>query len=156
LPSINRTSRRLSARPRLLAPNFVAIVSTPSMLCEDLVTMQVDHARTKLWELGVTEADVIVRIHRGLLSGAAGVTAFEAKWLTVHSLDRSMLHDPVVPGHYGPLGDIDRRREALGRRVAAKDLENCLEDAVSILKSAMKAITRHHVWEQSELAVQAL
>jgi hypothetical protein len=40
------------------------------------------------------------------------------------------------------VGDIGRRREALGRRVAAKDLENCLEDAVSIFEAAMKAMTR--------------
>lgn len=43
------------------------------------------------------------------------------------------------------VGDIDRRREVLGRRVAAKDLENCLEDAVSIFEAAMKAITRRHI-----------
>jgi hypothetical protein len=43
------------------------------------------------------------------------------------------------------VGDIDRRRETLGCRVAAKDLENCLEDAVSIFEAAMKAITRRHL-----------
>jgi hypothetical protein len=42
-------------------------------------------------------------------------------------------------------GDIDRRREALGRRVAARDLENCLEDAVSIFEAAMKALARRHL-----------
>lgn len=40
------------------------------------------------------------------------------------------------------VGDIERRRELLGRRVASKDLENCLEDAVSIFEAAMKALTR--------------
>lgn len=43
------------------------------------------------------------------------------------------------------VGDIGRRREALGRRVAAKDLENCLEDAVSTFEAAMKAMTRRHL-----------
>lgn len=43
------------------------------------------------------------------------------------------------------VGDIDRRREALGRRVAARDLENCLEDAVSIFEAAMKALTRRRL-----------
>jgi hypothetical protein len=43
------------------------------------------------------------------------------------------------------VSDIDRRRETLGRRVAAKDMENCLEDAVSIFEAAMKAITRRHL-----------
>ncbi|WP_155888301.1 hypothetical protein [Cupriavidus sp. WS] len=40
------------------------------------------------------------------------------------------------------VGDIGRREQELGRRVAAKDLENCLEDAVSIFEAAMKAMTR--------------
>ncbi len=40
------------------------------------------------------------------------------------------------------VGDVDRRRELLGRRVAAKDLENCLEDAVSIFEAALKAMVR--------------
>ncbi len=38
--------------------------------------------------------------------------------------------------------DIERRRELLGNRAAAKDLENCLEDAVSIFEATMKAMTR--------------
>lgn len=40
------------------------------------------------------------------------------------------------------LGDVDRREEALGKRVAAKDLENCLEDAVSIFEAAVRAVVR--------------
>jgi hypothetical protein len=43
------------------------------------------------------------------------------------------------------VGDVDRRRDTLGRRVAAKDLENCLEDAVSIFEAAMKASVRRHL-----------
>lgn len=43
------------------------------------------------------------------------------------------------------VGDIDRRREVLGRRVAARDLENCLEDAVSIFEATMKALARRHL-----------
>lgn len=50
--------------------------------CEDLATMLMDHASAKKWELGVTEADVIVRIHRGLLAGEAGLGAREAEWVT--------------------------------------------------------------------------
>jgi len=38
--------------------------------------------------------------------------------------------------------DIDRRKESLGNRVAAKDLENCLEDVVSTFEAAVKAIAR--------------
>lgn len=43
------------------------------------------------------------------------------------------------------VSDIKRRHEELGRRVAAKDLENCLEDAVSIFEAAMKAMTRRRL-----------
>lgn len=49
--------------------------------CEDLATMLVDHARTKLWELGVTEVDVLERIRRGLATGQSGVSSAEAVWV---------------------------------------------------------------------------
>lgn len=38
------------------------------------------------------------------------------------------------------LNDVDRRHEQLGARVAAKDLENSLEDVVSIFEAALKAM----------------
>lgn len=38
--------------------------------------------------------------------------------------------------------DIERRQTQLGKRVAAKDLENCLEDTVSIFEAAMRAVVR--------------
>jgi hypothetical protein len=50
--------------------------------CEDLATMLMDHAKNQLWELGVAQADVLERIHRGLLSDGAGVEPVEAKWVT--------------------------------------------------------------------------
>lgn len=40
------------------------------------------------------------------------------------------------------LEDVGRRQDQLGKRVAAKDLENCLEDAVSIYEAATRAIVR--------------
>lgn len=40
------------------------------------------------------------------------------------------------------LRDVGRRDQDLGKRVAAKDLENCLEDAVSIFEASVKAIVR--------------
>lgn len=43
------------------------------------------------------------------------------------------------------LADLDRREEALGARVALKDLENCLEDVVSIFEAAMRQITRQRL-----------
>ena len=38
--------------------------------------------------------------------------------------------------------DVGRREKQLGKRVAAKDLENCLEDAVSIFEAAVRALVR--------------
>ncbi len=46
--------------------------------------------------------------------------------------------------------DVARREEHLGKRVAAKDLENCLEDAVSIFEAAVKAMVRRALIEQGE------
>lgn len=42
------------------------------------------------------------------------------------------------------LGDVERRRELLGARVAARDLENCLEDTVSIFEAVLKALVKRH------------
>lgn len=49
--------------------------------CEDLAQLLTDHARTRLWELGVTEADVLDRIRRGLLEGDSALPASEARWV---------------------------------------------------------------------------
>jgi hypothetical protein len=43
------------------------------------------------------------------------------------------------------LDDVGRRRESLGQRVAMKDLENCLEDAVSIFEASTKALVRRRL-----------
>lgn len=40
------------------------------------------------------------------------------------------------------LSDVARRRSLFGVRVAAKDIENCLEDSVSIMEAVLKALTR--------------
>jgi len=52
------------------------------------------------------------------------------------------------------VGDVARRQESLGKRVAAKDLENCLEDAVSIFEASIKAIVRRALIERGELQEQ--
>jgi hypothetical protein len=77
-------------------PSFIALFLTPGRskpsasrdeiaarhdLCEDMATMLTEHASTKLWELGVTQFDVLLRIHRGLLAGDASVTPQEARWV---------------------------------------------------------------------------
>lgn len=46
------------------------------------------------------------------------------------------------------LGDVGRRESTLGKRVAAKDLENCLEDTVSIFEAAVRAIVRRGMAER--------
>jgi len=77
-------------------PSFIALYMTPGHsrpnapraeivarheFCEDLATMLTDPAATRLWELGVTSADVLERVHRGLLAGEAVVTLAEARWV---------------------------------------------------------------------------
>ena len=41
-------------------------------------------------------------------------------------------------------GDVERRRELLGTRVAAKDLENCLEDTVSIFEAVLRVLMKRY------------
>jgi len=60
-------------RTRPSAPR--AEIAARHEFCEDLATLLTDTAATRQWELGVTPADVLERVHRGLLGGAAGVSA---------------------------------------------------------------------------------
>lgn len=48
------------------------------------------------------------------------------------------------------LSDIERRREILGPRIAARDRENCLEDAVSIFEAVLKAMLIRHLRSSGE------
>ncbi len=81
----------------VVPPSFIALFLPPGRskptqprehiarrheLCEDMACMLVDTARDKLCELGITEADVLQRIHRGLCGGAAGLDDAEAGWVT--------------------------------------------------------------------------
>jgi hypothetical protein len=43
------------------------------------------------------------------------------------------------------MGDVDRRLELLGGRVAAKDMENGLEDLVSVFEATLKIEIRRHL-----------
>ncbi|MBX3621394.1 MAG: ATPase with chaperone activity [Rhizobacter sp.] len=78
-------------------PSFIALFVPPGRIkptapretireryefCEDLAHMLTDTARARLWELGITERDVLERIHAGLVSGTVGVSADEAVWVT--------------------------------------------------------------------------
>ncbi|SFN31122.1 hypothetical protein [Dokdonella immobilis] len=66
-----------------------------------------------------------------------------AVWCADCGADIFMSHvDAEIAVTRKMLGDFDRRRELLGKRVAAKDLENCLEDCVSLFEAAMRALAR--------------
>lgn len=64
-------------------------------LCEDLANLLTEHAQARLWELGVAESDVLTRIHRGLVSGDAGVTPGEARWVSCRLAE--LLGWPGIP-----------------------------------------------------------
>ena len=50
-------------------------------LCEDLANLLTEQASNKLWELGITEADVLERIYQGLTIADVGVNLVEAQWV---------------------------------------------------------------------------
>jgi hypothetical protein len=50
-------------------------------LCEDMAQMLIEHARDKLFELGVTEQDVLERVRRGLMVEGSVVGHDEAGWI---------------------------------------------------------------------------
>lgn len=81
----------------VIPPSFIALFVPPGRhrpseprdviaaryeLCEDLASLLTEKAKTLQWELGVTEADVLERVHRGLLGGEAGLSDAEAFWVT--------------------------------------------------------------------------
>ncbi len=49
--------------------------------CEDLASLMTEHARTTQFDLGITEADVLVQCHRGLLVEGSVVSSPEAGWV---------------------------------------------------------------------------
>ena len=83
-----------------LPPSFIALFVPPGRLkptasrehigqrhelCEDMANLLTETAQTQLWQLGITEADVLERVHRGLGGGTAGLNEAEAAWV-VHRL----------------------------------------------------------------------
>ena len=81
----------------VLPPSFIALFIEPGRIkpsasrdeiaaryetCEDLAVLLTEQAKTVLWQLGVTEVDVLTRVHRGLLDPGSGVSAAEAQWVT--------------------------------------------------------------------------
>lgn len=56
-------------------------------LCEDLSQQLVDHARTTHFSHGISEDEVLMRIHRGLLSPQPQVEESEATWVVRRSAE---------------------------------------------------------------------
>ena len=56
------------------------VVAARYELCEDMAQMLTEHARTKLFELGVAEEDVLEKVRQGLLARGSVVTEDEAGW----------------------------------------------------------------------------
>jgi hypothetical protein len=66
-------------------------------LCEDMAQMLTEPAQTRLWELGITEADVLLRMHQGLLEASTTLSSTEAAWVT-HRLAEELNWDcPSLP-----------------------------------------------------------
>ncbi len=63
--------------------------------CDDLAQCLAEPARTQQWELAVTEADVLERIHRGLLEAGSGLDAPEAGWVVCRLAE--LLDWPMPP-----------------------------------------------------------
>lgn len=98
----------------IVPPSFIALFVPPGRIkptesrefiaeryewCEDLATMLMDTARQKLWELGITEADVLDRVHQGLREGGIDLDAAQAQWV-IHRLAELLEWPwtPVPPG----------------------------------------------------------
>jgi hypothetical protein len=79
-----------------------AFIAERFELCEDMANMLTEPAQTRLWELGITEADVLERMHQGLLAEPAALTPAEAGWVT-HRLAELLNWDcPALPGDPPP------------------------------------------------------
>lgn len=50
-------------------------------LCEDMANLLTETASNMQFSLGITEGDVLDRMHRGLTAEAAVVSAVEARWV---------------------------------------------------------------------------
>ena len=50
-------------------------------LCEDMACMLAEHAPTMLSNLSLTEEDVLLRCHDGLMAGASVFTEQESDWV---------------------------------------------------------------------------
>ena len=79
---IPRSFIQLFMPPGSVKPNQGrSVIAARYEFCEDMAQMLVDTARTKLFELGVTEQDVLERMLRGLQVDGAAFSPDEATWV---------------------------------------------------------------------------
>jgi hypothetical protein len=85
------------------------VIAARHELCEDLAQMLTETARQKLFELGVTEGDVLERIHLGLHAQGSPVSPAEADWVIGRLAE---LLDWPLPSSESTPGAVDGRRGA--------------------------------------------
>ena len=100
-----------------IPPSFVALYLAPGRsrpsagraeicaryeFCEDLAQLLTEHARAMLFELGITEDDVLERCHRGLSVDAAPVGGAEAIWVMRRLAELLGWHCPPLGPMAGP------------------------------------------------------
>lgn len=85
---------RVLGRLKLTAPK--AEIAQRHEFCDDLAHMLTEQAQTKLWELGVTEADVLERMRRALQGEGSVVNEAEARWVVTRLAE--LLEWPALPG----------------------------------------------------------
>jgi hypothetical protein len=66
---------------RLKPDASLEVVVNRYEICEDMACMLTEHAQTILSNLCLTEDDVLIRCHEGLLSGDAAFTEQESGWI---------------------------------------------------------------------------
>jgi len=97
-----------------IPPSFIALFVPPGRIkptasraeiqqryefCEDLATLLTEPAQARLWELGITETDVLGRMRDGLLAGEANsVNAAEADWVIRRLAELLGWASPAAPG----------------------------------------------------------
>lgn len=98
----------------IIPPSFIALFVEPGRskpsatreqiyarydLCEDLANLLTEQATNKLWELGITEADVLERIHQGLGDVDIGLTPAEAQWVIFRLAEILGWQEMIPPSH---------------------------------------------------------
>ena len=58
------------------------VIAQRHELCDDMAQLLTEQAGQLQWQLGLPEAEILVRMHAGLSAGEAGVSAAEAAWIT--------------------------------------------------------------------------